>query len=153
MAWINMPCCNASQLCMCGGWLQGLPFHRWESGGPLPGFFFKYKLWKGHFGIILKIPEKRFFTETGKKGFASQKRLKKRFENVSPGGLINLIQSSTKRVNTLRPRQNWRHFLNENIWLSIKISLKCPINNIPVLVQIMAWSRPGDKPLSKPMMI
>ena len=25
------------------------------------------------------------------------------------------------------------------------------INNIPALVQIMAWRRPGDKPLSKPM--
>ena len=26
------------------------------------------------------------------------------------------------------------------------------INNIPALVQIMAWRRPGDKPLSEPMM-
>ena len=28
-----------------------------------------------------------------------------------------------------------------------------PINNIPALVQIMAWCRPGDKPLSEPMMV
>ena len=68
--------------------------------------------------------------------------------------------------NTLRPRQNGRHFadntfkpifLNENIRILIKISLKfvpkVPINNIPALVQIMAWRRPGDKPLSEPMMI
>ena len=67
--------------------------------------------------------------------------------------------------NTLRPRQNGRHFaddtfkrifLNENVWISIKISLKFvpegPINDIPELVQIMAWRRPGDKPLSEPMM-
>ena len=27
-----------------------------------------------------------------------------------------------------------------------------PIYNIPALVQIMAWRRPGDKPLSEPMM-
>ena len=27
-----------------------------------------------------------------------------------------------------------------------------PINNIPALVQIMAWRRLGDKPLSEPMM-
>ena len=27
-----------------------------------------------------------------------------------------------------------------------------PISNIPVLVQIMAWRRPGDKPLSEPIM-
>ena len=66
--------------------------------------------------------------------------------------------------NTLKPRQNGRHFpddifkwifLSENIWISIRISLKFvpwgQINNIPALVQIMAWRRPGDKPLSEPM--
>ena len=41
--------------------------------------------------------------------------------------------------------------------ISIKIPLKFaprgPINNIPALVQIMAWRRPGDKPLSEPMMV
>ena len=46
---------------------------------------------------------------------------------------------------------------NENVWISIKISLKFvprgPINNIPALVQIMAWRRQGDKPLSEPMMV
>ena len=30
---------------------------------------------------------------------------------------------------------------------------KGSINNIPSLVQIMAWRRPGDKPLSEPMMV
>ena len=67
---------------------------------------------------------------------------------------------------TLRPRQNGRHFaddifkwifLNENVWILLKISLKFvpqgPINNIQALVQIMAWRRPGDKPLSGPMMV
>ena len=67
--------------------------------------------------------------------------------------------------NTLRPRQNGQHFpdvifkcifLNENVWILIKISLKFllkgPINNIPALVQIKAWRWPGDKPLSEPMM-
>ena len=47
-------------------------------------------------------------------------------------------------------------FLNEKVWIPIKISLKFvpegSINNIPALVQIMAWRRPGDKPLSEPMM-
>ena len=41
-------------------------------------------------------------------------------------------------------------------WFLWKISLKFipkgPINNIPALVQIMAWRRPGDKPLLEPMM-
>ena len=47
-------------------------------------------------------------------------------------------------------------FLNENVWISINISLTfvltSQINNIPALVQIMAWHRPGNKPLSEPMM-
>ena len=42
-------------------------------------------------------------------------------------------------------------------WISIAISLKFvpkgPINNIPALFQIMAWRRPGDKPLSEPMLV
>ena len=47
-------------------------------------------------------------------------------------------------------------FLNEIAWISLKISLefvpKVRINNIAALVQIMAWRRPGDKPLPEPMM-
>ena len=74
--------------------------------------------------------------------------------------------SLEQRLNTLRPRQNERHFaddifkcifLIENIWNSTNISLrfvrKGRINNISALVQIMAWRRPGDKPLSEPMMV
>ena len=69
-------------------------------------------------------------------------------------------------VDILRPRQNGRHiaddifgwiFLNENVWISIKIPLKFvakdPIKNMAALVQIMARRRPGDKPLSEPMMV
>ena len=48
-------------------------------------------------------------------------------------------------------------FLNENCCILIQISLKIvpkgPINNIPAMVQIMAWRRPGNKPLSEPMMV
>ena len=35
----------------------------------------------------------------------------------------------------------------------MKFIHKGPIDNIPTLVQIMAWCRPGSKPLSEPMMI
>ena len=69
-------------------------------------------------------------------------------------------------VNILRPRQKGcrfaddtfkRIFLNENVLILIKISLKFipngPVNNIPALIQIMAWRRPGDKPLSESMMV
>ena len=48
-------------------------------------------------------------------------------------------------------------FLDENVYISIQISLqfvpKGPINNMPALVQIMAWRRPGDKLLSEPMTV
>ena len=69
-------------------------------------------------------------------------------------------------INTLRPRQNGRHFaddtfkrifLKENVRVSIKISVKfvpkSRIDNIPALFQIMAWRQPGDKPLSEAMMV
>ena len=36
--------------------------------------------------------------------------------------------------------------------ISLKFVPKGSINNIPALVQIMAWRRTGDKPLSEPMM-
>ena len=38
-------------------------------------------------------------------------------------------------------------------WKCTKFVPKGPINNIPVLVQIMAWRRISDKPLSEPMMV
>ena len=66
----------------------------------------------------------------------------------------------------MRPGRNGRHsaddlfqyiFLNEYIRISIKISLKFvskpPINNIPSMIQIQAWHRPGDKPFYEPMMV
>ena len=69
-------------------------------------------------------------------------------------------------INTMRTRQNGHHFpddifkwlfLNENVLISINISLKfvprSPINNILTLVQIMAWRRQGDKPLCEPTMV
>ena len=69
-------------------------------------------------------------------------------------------------VNTSRPRQNGRHFpddifkwifLNETVWIPIKISLKFvpkgSSSNMPALAQIMDWPRQGDKPLYEPMMI
>ena len=74
--------------------------------------------------------------------------------------------ATIKPVNTLGPRQSGRHFaddtfkhilLNQNVKNSIKILLKFVpkgrIHNIPSLIQIMAWRRPGDKPLSEPMIV
>ena len=79
----------------------------------------------------------------------------------------SVVKAHTESVvNTLRLRRNEQHFaddifkrifFNENVWFSINISLKFvpkgPMNNIPALVQIMAWRRSGYKPLSEPMMV
>ena len=77
---------------------------------------------------------------------------------------IWLCHGAGWNLNTSRPRQyDCRFtydslkciFLNDNVWISIKISLKFvprgSINNIPALFQIMAWRRPGDKPLPEPI--
>ena len=67
---------------------------------------------------------------------------------------------------TMKLRQNGRHFpdnifkcifLNEKLWISIRSSLKfvpkVPVDNKPSLVQILAWHRPGNHPLSEPMTV
>ena len=81
------------------------------------------------------------------------------WNNTDSGVLIMFlwcenVASLTLVFNTLRPRQYCRHFadgtfkrifMNENVWILIMISLKLVpkvrINNIPGLVQIMAWRR------------
>ena len=87
-----------------------------------------------------------------------------RTQIVSSNSLVLSLVYSTGSY-TLRLRQNVHHFtdifkcsmLNEKVQFFIKISLKhvpkSPINNKSPLVQIMAWCRSGDKPLSKPMMV
>ena len=68
-------------------------------------------------------------------------------------------------MNSSPPKQNGRHFgrrhfqmpvLYENDRIPIRISLKFapwrPIDNKAALVQVMAWHRTGDKPLSEPML-
>ena len=66
--------------------------------------------------------------------------------------IYKILRNLLNALNTLRPRQNYRHFtddifkyifVNENVWISLKISLKfvpkVRIDSIPALVQIMAW--------------
>ena len=76
------------------------------------------------------------------------------------------LRESLVQLNTLRPRQDGRHFPDE-IFSNAFFEWKCmnfdqdftevcskgPINIITALVQIMAWRRPGYKPLSEPMMV
>ena len=81
--------------------------------------------------------------------------------SMSPNGVTR-----PQWVNTLRLRQNGRHFADdffrciffkENTCISINISLKfvpkSHINTILALVLIMAWRRPGDTPLSESMIV
>ena len=106
-------------------------------------------------GTSLKFPGNRYWMSHEHHSISNHQQLDRFFF------FQQLVQ-----INTLRLRQNGRHFpddifkwifLNENVWISINISLKFvprgPINNIPTLVQVMAWRRPGDKPLSEPMMV
>ena len=64
-------------------------------------------------------------------------------------------------INSSPPGQNGRHLADEifkweNFCISIRISLKFvpmgPIDNKWALVQVMAWRRTGNKPISEPML-
>ena len=79
----------------------------------------------------------------------------------SPGTMMttnSYMLSSHSNINTLRPRQcfqmnflDWKYMnFDKN---SIEVVPRDPISNIPALAQIMAWRRPGDKPLSEPMTV
>ena len=85
--------------------------------------------------------------------------------NTAPYSTVITTLTVLTALNTLRPRQNGRLFadlfkcvsLNENLWILNKIWLKYVpwglIDNMAAWVQIMAWRRTGDKPLSEPMLV
>ena len=81
-------------------------------------------------------------------------------------GSPSMNRTWARRVNTLRPRKkNGQHFpddifkciflnekyMNSDYKIHWSFLLRVHINHIPALVQIMAWRRPGDKPLSEAM--
>ena len=81
--------------------------------------------------------------------------------------ITSIDYGSTKKVNKLRPRRNGRNF-PDDIFKCIFLDAKCryklrlrvhkvcssgPVNNIPALVQIMAWHRPGAMPLFELMTV
>ena len=90
----------------------------------------------------------------------------KKVQHTMGKHLLFLLPDIRMIINTLKPRRNKSHFvddifkrifLNEDVLISIQISLEFipngPISYITALVQIMAWRLRGDKPLSEPMMI
>ena len=66
------------------------------------------------------------------------------------GFLFYAVVCFQYRYNTLRPRQHGCNFAED---ISKRIFLNGPINTTPALVQIMAWRRPGDKPLSESVFV
>ena len=71
--------------------------------------------------------------------------------------LTHLTHWGRDKMDAISQTTLWSAFSwMKNVWIPIEISLKFvpkgPIDNIPALVQTMAWRRPGDKPLSEPVM-
>ena len=72
-------------------------------------------------------------------------------------GTSSLTHWGRDKMDTITQTTFSSAFFWKKIWIPTEISLKFvpkgPINNIPSLVQIMAWRHPGNKPLSEPMMV
>ena len=125
MAWSDVPYRDARPMRHVWWVRQGFPFHRWGSGGPPPGFFFcKYKLWKGHFGAIIKTSEKKrlkkffsqklgksqwftfFFSESYstlvQKNLCARKALCYKFRKVSMYVHNNIFHHLSRALNLLK---------------------------------------------------
>ena len=64
----------------------------------------------------------------------------------------NLIHLPLDKMATILADNNFKCiFLNE-FQLNLKFVPISPIDNKPALVQVMAWHRRGDKPLSEPVL-
>ena len=84
------------------------------------------------------------------------------FTIIAPGVIMNstCIMGSGRDTSAVIFHTNLHFkciFLNENMWISIKVSLKFipedPINTISAPVHIIARRQPGEKPLSESMMV
>ena len=74
----------------------------------------------------------------------------KRFHAKTSHGITNKLD-----INTLRPRRNGRHFTDDILifvfLISLKLMLRNPIDDRSAMVQVVAWRRTGDMPLSEAM--
>ena len=148
-------------------WWITIPASRWQCEHASARWL------RGQKGIAICWAEVRHYICWGKKQ-PKQRNMPSKYVPAGGGRFImqvlhyglNIQRMEFVWMKTLRPRQNGSHFpdnifkcifLNGNVKILIKISLKfvprSPNNNIPSLVQIMAWRLPGDKPLSEPMMV
>ena len=88
-----------------------------------------------------------------------------RFDDCYPALHGEFLESRVHCIylfNTLRPRQNGRRFpddifkcifFNENYEFRLKFHCSLFLGAQLTMVQIIAWHRPRDKPLSEPMII
>ena len=51
-------------------------------------------------------------------------------------------------------KQHWSYYMGLSYSTSChECNYLLPINSIPAMIRIVAWCRPGDKPLFEPMMV
>ena len=111
---------------------------------------------------------KRFSTSTG---YNVPVRLNLVFYRQGPCGAycqcrmpLDMKNNSGFQFNPLRPRETGRHYAVSSAfsWMKLfefrlkfhwNLFLRVQLTIFQVLVQIMAWRRPTDKPLSEPMMV
>ena len=122
---------------------------------------FKYVLWRRTMHLLVMNIQYQTWIAQGR--FINMIRTPSKQWGMCDNCWVSLM-SKAQLFNTFRQSQNYCHFadilkwifLNENVWISLKISSKfvskVQINNIPALVEIMAWCQPGNKALSEPMM-
>ena len=81
------------------------------------------------------------------------------FFNIN--AVLKLIKSTHWGRNKWPPLSRWHfrmHYLEKQFWFQIWFTFHwnfflCSIDNKMALVQVMAWHRPGEEPLSEPMMV
>ena len=76
--------------------------------------------------------------------------------HIEPRRRQSLTRCGRDRTDVISQTIFWMYFLEGecmNFDINLEFVTKGPINNIPALVQIMAWRWPGDRPLCEPMMI
>ena len=142
-------------LCMC-------PPSQWETPlrcNVVSHWLDSYTKWSLTLGFILRL----FIDNTGvfRQDVNETKSMTKQEISSTPGNptkSYTLTYWAWDKMATIFQMIYWNVFpWMKMLSISIKISMKFVpeglINNIPALVQIMAWRRPGDKPLSELMMI
>ena len=65
---------------------------------------------------------------------------------------IDYLCTTTLSQTTFSNAFSWMKYMNCD-WYFTEVCPRGPFENIPASVQIMAWRRPGDKPLSEPLMV